>query len=123
MATAQINARINSETKANGDRAFADIGCTPTHIIRLVWEFAGRHRGDRETLLDFVGKLDEKSAAVEDDEIARKVRLAQKGPIIVDEALSRLGVKNAEAYDEPPYDDLLAQAYVEKMAERVPRNE
>lgn len=118
MATAQINACINSETKANGDRAFADIGCTPTHIIRLVWEFAECHKGDKETLRDFVGRLDEKSTAAKDDEIARKVRLAQKGPTIVDETLSRLGVRNAEAYDEPPYDDLLARAYAEKMAER-----
>ena len=67
MATAQINARINSETKANGDRAFADIGCTPTHIIRLVWEFVEHHKGDKETLRDFVGRLDEKSVAVKDD--------------------------------------------------------
>ena len=113
MPTAQINARIDSEVKRNGDRAFAEIGYSPTHVIRAMWDFAGRNRGNKEALRSVMSRI-EGTDSTEDDELAKRICLAEEGPKIFTKALANLGIKNASDTEEVPYEELLAQAYDEK---------
>lgn len=116
MATAQINARINIETKQRGDRALSEIGFTPTRAIRALWCFAGENLGNGEALRTMLEKLESagKPDATEDRE--KRVLLAESGPLIFEQALEDLGA-TLQAEDAP-YDDLLEQAYIDKMTER-----
>lgn len=121
MATAQINARIDSDLKTSGDRALEMLGYSPTRIIRLLWGFVADNWHDTvamQALFDLLENHKQDSNANCDAE-ARAQR-AEEGPRIVANALSEMGVsqRTLSALADTPYDDLLEQAYIEKLDER-----
>ncbi len=116
MATTQINARISFEAKQRGDRALNEIGYTPTRAIRALWRFAGENLGNGDVLRDLLETLESvgKTDSAEDRE--KRVLLAETGPLIFEQALAELNI--SPQTEEIPYDDLLEQAYIDKMTER-----
>ncbi len=57
MAAVQMNTRIDSELKAQGDAAFAELGYSPSEAVRLLWGFAARNRHSRRTLANMLQQL------------------------------------------------------------------
>lgn len=118
MATAQINARIDASIKADGDRAFAGIGCTPTRAIRALWTFASKNGHDSKKLRHMLEQLENSQAEAEaKTESDERIERAQEGPLIVERALQEMGIVNTEP-SGLSYDELREQAYFEKWAER-----
>ena len=118
MPTAQINARIDADKKTLGDLALAEIGCAPTRAVRALWDFAGKNRGNTAVLHDMLETLEGASSLNSDCKLESRVRLAESGPSIYSDALAELGIDRAAVSPEDSYDDLLEQAYIDKMAER-----
>ena len=118
MATAQINARIDSNVKSEGDRAFAAIGCTPTRAVRALWTFASVNGHDSKKVRTMVEQLEgrqpEKHAKTEAEQ---RMERAKEGPLIVERALEEMGIENAEP-SGLSLDELREQAYLEKWAAR-----
>lgn len=59
MATTQMNIRIDSTVKSEGDLALAQAGYTPTQAVRLLWECARRRLGDIHGLRELLASLTE----------------------------------------------------------------
>lgn len=116
MTTTQINARINIEAKQRGDRALSEIGFTPTRAIRALWHFAGESLGDREALHTMLETLENAGKSNAADDREKRVLLAESGPLIFERALAEMGATSQT--EDTPYDDLLEQAYIDKMTER-----
>ena len=59
MSVTQMNIRIDSTVKSEGDLALAQAGYTPTQAVRLLWEFARRKLGDIQGLREVLASLEE----------------------------------------------------------------
>lgn len=119
MATTQMNIRISPSVKQAGDAALDKAGYSPTRAIRALWEFAGRNRGNEKELRKMLEVLE---GEVDNDshnaEISRRLQVAGEGPLIIERALSEMGIPVSSYSDETSYDELLEQALYEKMKER-----
>ena len=120
MATAQINARIDANTKALGDRALSNIGYSPTKAIRSLWEFAGENINNLKALRELFDEIEQRSNARKSEATEWEKKVAE-GPLIIERALREMGI---EHYDPPDfsdkkvYEELLEEALYEKYAER-----
>ena len=78
MATAQMNVRMDAALKEGGDHAFAQIGYTPTDVVRLMWSFAARNQGDAARTRRLIESLKEGSEDGIDDEAARRLKAMKR---------------------------------------------
>lgn len=124
MSSVQMNVRIDCGLKEKGDAVFAELGYTPTEIVRKVWGFACRNRGNQRAVVDLVRLLrDQEEVDAEESARAERMRTAEewlgRGPLIIREYFAQQGVD----YDaQPPlsqedYDRLLEESYAEKHPE------
>ena len=121
MATTQMNVRINEDIKAAGDAALASIGLTPSGMVQAIWSYAARNRHNKKALRELAqfAKEDPKAEAKKQrSEAERKHDLVMKGPQIYLDMLDRMGIENPGQAHMPSDDELLYQAYLDKMAER-----
>lgn len=44
MEAVQMNTRIDRNVKARGDAVFARHGYTASQVVRMVWDYAGKHQ-------------------------------------------------------------------------------
>lgn len=121
MSPVQMNVRIDRSLKEDGDAVFADLGYTPTEVVREVWGFARRNRHNRRVVADFMRSLRD-PREIEDEEAARAKRAKEaeewldRGPRIIRDYYAQFGID----YDSLPplthedYDRLLEEAYDEK---------
>lgn len=121
MATAQINARIDADLKASGDRALEQMGYSPTRIIRLLWSYVAGNWHNTDAMHELFDLLeDRKRDSSADHETELRVRHAEEGSRIVANALANMGVSQhtLSTLADTPIDDLLEQAYAEKLGDR-----
>ena len=114
MPSVQMNVRIDESLKANGDRAFADLGLTPSHAVRALWEYASRNAGDKEALRTLMNSL----AGPEDDSRAERVIQARRGANLVNNLLAKHGLHLKDPYQEIPYEQLREEALIERFEEK-----
>ena len=72
MSAVQMNVRIDSAVKAEGDAAFAECGYSPSEAARLVWSFAARNRHRLKAVRTMIDNLRDPQ------EIAAEERAQQK---------------------------------------------
>lgn len=136
MAAVQMNTRIDEDLKARGDEVFARYGLTTSQVVRAVWEYADEH-GEPP---DFMRPSTTEEAEAE---IRRKLAIVQEGAHIWENFFINQGLPVPEPrkltsddlledfyFGKPKadlsedelrlayYDDLRAEAYLEKAAER-----
>lgn len=117
--TQQMNIRIDSALKAEGDSVFASLGMSPSEAVRALYETAVRYRYDAAKLrLLLMGKGDEKDA--EPDVENPKLKLAREGRDIVENARKRLGISERAMREvaKIPDRELLEEALYERLVER-----
>lgn len=118
MSTTQMNIRIERDVKAAGDKALAEVGLTPTEVVREVWSFAARNGHDRQKVRDMMGYLKEEAADTREERDRQRLAAfeewLERGPQHVRESCASLGVDLAS---EPavPADVLLEEAYDEEI--------
>ena len=57
MASVQMNVRMEDALKGEGDAVFAEIGYTPTDVVREVWGFARRNRHRPRVVADVMRQM------------------------------------------------------------------
>lgn len=114
MAATQMNVRIDENVKQQGDSVFAELGYTPSQVVRTVWSFAAQHAALPDRVTAVLAMM-----AGDDEALARETRAetARQGPGIVDSFRKRFGLP------EPPVDDididgLRLAAYQDKLQAR-----
>lgn len=131
MAATQMNIRIDSAVKSEGDLALAQAGYTPTQAVRLLWEYARRKLGDIQGLRELLASLMEtdsqqKSAGYEpvadaaDSAWQRRIDLYQQLGIPLPAKASVAESELGDALQAQVDADRLAmeEIYTERQAER-----
>ncbi|MDO4502224.1 MAG: hypothetical protein Q4D06_03475 [Coriobacteriia bacterium] len=110
MSTAtQMNIRIPSSLKSQGDKALASIGLTPSEAVRSLWEKASKRGAD----------LDQISRALshQDHPATPKEQTLQQGWHIVDQFIEERGIViDPESY--PSDESLIEEFWTERYRER-----
>lgn len=119
MATAQINARIDAQLKTGGNAALNEAGYSPTEAVRALWEFANRNRHDHAALHSLFDLLNGTARQTEDaTRISARVASVEAGAQLFEQTLEHMGVNAHNITNDASYEELLEQAYLEKMTER-----
>lgn len=99
MATVQMNTRIDAKVKAAGDTVFESIGYTSTRVVRAIWGYAVRCANKPEEIESMLRHAEGLDSA-EEQERAKKARLAEQGPHIFEEFLAEQGLAQMPQFDE-----------------------
>ena len=112
--TIQMNVRMNRDLKKTGDESLALIGLGPSQAVRALWEKASRRGKDLEEIANLLAPAASDGAAFKLDGDNPAVR----GWAMMDEALRSLGIDADEPWGPVDDDEMLAEALLERMAER-----
>ena len=115
MATdvVQVNARLSRSLRDEGEEALASIGLTPSAAIRALWKKAAKRGAD----LDEVRTLLASEPEV-DPEIARKLEILDEAQRHIAALMESMGLSADSAPPPLTDDELLEQAWHERMLER-----
>ena len=121
-ATAQLNARMSQELKSSGDAALAEVGISPTKLVRLVWEKAASGKEGLHQLLDVLQNNDarERELVRADEYSSVEVRSA-RGEQLFAKGMTRLGLsQEATEYATTISDwkDLRDEMICDRLAKR-----
>ena len=114
MANTQMNIRIDELLKARGDAAFANLGMTPTDVVRAVWEYAASH--------DDVPAILQAALSAPSNDFARiessyRVSLAQDAHGAVSRFRALAGVPGPSVLEDVDYRELREQAWGARLEE------
>ena len=114
MATAQINARIDAESKARGDAGLAAAGLSPSQAIRALWELASRNENTPATITAalFPEQQQQRKTDAQAKREAR-ARLIAQGPSIAKDSYAALGIRGVPSTASLSYTELKEQAALE----------
>ena len=114
MANTQMNIRIDEFLKARGDAAFANMGMTPTDVVRAVWEYAASHDDVPAILQAALSSPSKDFAQIESN---YRVSLAQDAHGAVSRFRELAGIPGPSALDEIDYRELREQAWGIRLEE------
>lgn len=115
----QMNVRIDSHLKEEGDRIFASIGLSPSQAVRALYTAAAKHRYDTSALKEFL--LSENTdESPEKDSVNPRISITREGRATMQKFIQELQIsKQALAQCAALSDEeLLEEAFVERMTER-----
>ena len=115
MPMTQMNTRIDSTVKRNGDAAFASLGLSPSEVVRAVWEYAAEH-GDAPAIVDKALRVG--SAHAPSVEKSYKLALGRVASDFVADYRRQRGVAAPDRLEVIDYDALRSEAWGEKLVER-----
>ena len=78
MSVTQVNIRMNSTLKKDGDMAFSQAGYTSTQAVRLLWEFAQRNIGRPERVRELFSQLEGAGKSVSQNDMREIAQRACK---------------------------------------------
>ncbi len=114
-AMAQVNVRINSQLKSQGDEGLAAAGLTPTQAVRAVWELAAQNKNSpnqlKAALFPAQDEADSNEAA---EQKQYRAKLIEEGSLICKQAYQRMGLNELYATANLSYAELKEAAYFEK---------
>ena len=117
MAMTQMNVRLDAEEKAAGDAAWASIGYTPSRLVQEMWRFATRNRNNKRALREVALKLEEPAPELSPEQEER-LKWHAMVPGIYESMLAEMGIEGIPEPLDITDDELLYEAYLDKMAER-----
>lgn len=100
MATTQMNIRIDAKTKEQGDAVFAEIGYTPTRVVRLLWEYAACMKSKPDEVEQLLKEAERTMDPAAEDERQRRIRVADEGLRIFPNFLATMGIQDAAPFKE-----------------------
>ena len=117
MPTTQFNVRIDEDDKAAGDEAFASIDYSPSQIVQAVWNYAARNRRNKKALRKLTSLVGQQEKADLSEKETRLQWHARASKIYSD-MLKEMGIEGIPEPVNMTDEELLYQAYLDKMAER-----
>lgn len=114
----QMNVRIDADIKAAGDEAFASIGCTPSHVVQAIWNYAARNRHDKKALRRLNQMVEKPIDEEAQRNIERRLELVRQGPQLYLNMLKKMGIEGVPEPLDISDEELLYEAYLDRMAEK-----
>lgn len=117
----QMNTRLDSLLKKQGDAALAAAGYSPSQAVRSLWSFAARHAAQPERIANAIDSLDKGEENRQNDEREKKLIAAHAGWKLLDDTLEQLGMKALEIRALPgdtDEDTLYEEALFERYQDR-----
>lgn len=111
----QMNTRIDDHIKSAGDAAFAEAGYTPSQVVRAVWGYAERNRGNTAAIGELLSKLCGEDLN-EDDRRKQRLETLGRTESLVGHLLKRHGLILPESSESIPYAELRERALEERYA-------
>lgn len=105
MTMVQMNTRIESGLKAQGDAALAEFGYSPSAAVRLLWGYAARNRLSKRAMDELIGLLEDPREAKARESSHEPGSWASKGPAIIEQCRIDLGL-SANARDAWSCEDM-----------------
>ena len=114
----QVNIRMDSRVKKEGDAVLAEEGTNPTQLVRALWQKIACGSADLHQVEEVLG-LRVQSEATE-GAASEKLAAMRRGRSLVTEGLAILGIDPARIEPLPDvFDrDLYTEALVDRMQER-----
>ena len=119
-SSVQMNVRLASELKAQGDAVFEMLGLTASQAVRMFYEFAASCKGNPDRLIEAVKVEDSAAEAERQERIRQKMEAVERGARLYEEGLKSLGLQGSSPnnpYNYLPYKELRDLAYLEKYEE------
>lgn len=117
-SSVQMNVRLASELKAQGDAVFEMLGLTASQAVRMFYEFAASCKGNPDRLIEAVKVEDPVAEAERQERIRQKMEAVERGARLYWDTLEALGVKELGEREDSicklPYKELREIAYLEK---------
>lgn len=114
MAMTQMNTRIDDALKREGDAVFAQIGLSPSEVVRSVWEYAARHAEAPAVVTTALSESAQKALLTE---TAFRTALAEKSSSLIAEYRESIGAPAPDKLDVIDYRALREKAWSEKLQE------
>lgn len=115
-ATVQVNVRMNSRLKEEGDAALARIGLSPTQAIRALWERAAKRGEDLAQVEELLAPRPEAGRAEPDPTPCES---SQRVYGMMDELYRQLGIDPTVKRERTMSDnELLYEEMCERLQER-----
>jgi len=105
----QMNVRIDDQIKRMGDEVFANLGLTPSQVVRRVWEFAAAHGEAPDIVLAALGNVH--------DVNGKREELLQASTACA-RFRERFGLPAPDRLEEIDYRALREEALYDRMSER-----
>ena len=115
MAMVQMNTRIESDVKRRGDAVFANLGLTPSDVVRAVWEYAANHSEAPAVLAQALDASHADASALEQ---SFRTAVAESAGNLVARFREAAGAAAPDELDVMDYAALREEAWSEKIAER-----
>ena len=116
MTTTQLNVRMDSDAKAEGDAVLLSAGISPSHVVRSLWRTISQGRDALSRVMDVLEP--EGRASIRQIEIAGEDP-AVHGTHLFEEGAARLGISPRTYVADPrPWREMREEAIGERLAER-----
>ena len=110
----QMNTRIDEDVKRQGDTVFAEVGYSPSRVVRALWGYAAAHRADPSAVAHMLRQLE----GDDGDDRQSRVEKTKQSTTLVDRLLEAHGLTLKEGVERLSYDELREQALVERATEK-----
>jgi len=120
MASIQMNVRIDEGLKETGDKVFAKLGYSPTHVVRAIWGYAAHCKDDPSQVEAMLQEAERALSPDANEERARRMQLAEAGPQTFTHFLANLGIEGELRFDDEDLSpaEIREQAALERAREK-----
>lgn len=112
MNAVQLNTRMSADLRDKGNRAFANVGKTPSEVVRIIWEYAAENIENSENLDKFFETLEEEKLKKDRE---RRLKAVQEGPKILENFCKEHGIKPNPKYVHMSYKELKEKTFDELL--------
>lgn len=112
----QMNVRIDEQLRAEGNRAFEEVGWSPSQATRALWGYAARNRRNPRKLKEMQSLLEDRPSSA--GEQPRPSEAVLRGPQIIRDFRKKHGLPEPDPNDMASYEELRQEALYERYRER-----
>ncbi len=112
----QMSVRIDEQLRVEGNRAFEEVGWSPSQAVCALWGYAARNRHNPRKLREVVDLLE--GAVGREEEKPRPSEAVLRGPRLYDEFCEKHGLDRSKPREVLSYEELKEEAFLERWTER-----
>lgn len=118
MPAVQMNTRIDSHLKTQGDRALAKAGYTPSEAVRFLWSWAAARAHSPEDIVTFFESASANNPSERSQRVALKLETASHAASLIDAFRSQHGISARPELVNKPFDELKEEALCQRYEEK-----